>query len=161
MDLSKLSSPPGARRPRKRIGRGNASGTGTYSGKGLKGQKARSGPGPYLGFEGGQLPIIQRFTRKRGFTNIFRVEYEWVNVGQLSELPAGTVVTQELLLSTGVIKHDKKPLKVLGDGELKQALTVRAHRFTESAREKIEAAGGSVQTIEEVPGGPAADVNIG
>ena len=155
MDLSRLSPPKGAHHRRIRVGRGDATGKGTTAGKGYKGQKARSGKDLRIGFEGGQLPLIRRMARKRGFTNIFRVEYEWVNVGQLSELPAGTLVSQESLLAAGVIKADKKPLKVLGEGELTQALTVRAHRFSASARQKIEAAGG---TVEEVEGGTAADV---
>lgn len=153
MDLSQLSPPRGSRHKRIRIGRGNASGKGTYAGKGLKGQKARSGNDLRVGFEGGQLSLIRRFARKRGFTNIFRVEYEWVNVGQLAELPAGTIVSQESLLAAGVIKRDKLPLKVLGDGDLNAALTVQAHKFTASARQKIEAAGG---TVEEVAGGTVA-----
>ncbi len=156
MDLSQLKSPAGSRHKRIRVGRGNASGKGTYAGKGLKGQKARSGNDLRPGFEGGQLPLIRRLARKRGFTNIFRVEYEWVNLSQLAELPAGTVVTQESLLAAGVIKNEKRPLKVLGNGELTNSLTVRANRFSASARQKIEAAGG---TVEEVPGGTAADVN--
>lgn len=152
MDLSQLSA-PGARHRRIRVGRGNASGKGTYAGKGLKGQKARSGNDIRLGFEGGQLPLVRRMARKRGFTNIFRVEYEWVNLSQLAALPAGSEVTQRSLFAAGVIKQDKKPLKVLGDGELTQPLTVRAHRFTASARQKIEAAGG---TVDELSPRPAA-----
>lgn len=155
MDLSQLSSPPGARHRKQRIGRGNASGTGTYAGKGLKGQKARSGNDLRIGFEGGQLPLVRRMARKRGFTNVFRVAYEWVNVGQLATLAAGSSVSQESLLAAGIIRNGRRPLKVLGEGELSQPLTVRAHRFTASARQKIEAAGGSV---EEVAGGTAADV---
>jgi len=155
VDLSQLSAPKGARHRRLRIGRGNATGKGTYAGKGLKGQKARSGQDIRPGFEGGQLPLIRRMARKRGFTNIFRVEYEWVNLAVLAELSAGSVVTQASLLASGAIKDEKKPLKVLGDGELTQPLTVRAHKFSASARQKIEAAGG---TVEEVAGGTAADV---
>ena len=147
MDLSQLSSPPGSRHSRKRVGRGNASGTGTYAGKGLKGQKARTGKDIRLGFEGGQLATIHRYAAQRGFTNIFRIEFDWVNVGQLAELPAGTVVSQESLLAAGIIKNDKKLLKILGEGELTQPLTVQAHRFSASARQKIEAAGGSVEEI--------------
>jgi large subunit ribosomal protein L15 len=152
VDLSQLSA-PGARHRRIRVGRGNASGKGTYAGKGLKGQKARSGNDLRIGFEGGQLPLVRRMARKRGFTNIFRVEYEWVNLRQLAELPAGSVVTRESLVAAGVIKHNSKPLKILGDGELTQPLTVRAQRFTASARQKIEAAGGSVDEL--APRAPA------
>ncbi len=158
MDLSQLKSPAGSRHKRIRVGRGNASGKGTYAGKGLKGQKARSGNDLRPGFEGGQLPLIRRLARKRGFTNIFRTEYEWVNLGKLAELPAGSIVTRETLHSAGIIKDEKKPLKVLGHGELTQALTVRAERFSASARQKIEAAGG---TVEEVARGTAADVSAG
>jgi len=157
-DLSQLSSPPGARHRKMRIGRGDASGKGTTAGKGYKGQKARTGKDLRPGFEGGQLPLVRRMARKRGFTNPFRVEYEWVNLGQLAALPAGTAVSQQTLLAAGIIKDTKKPLKVLGDGELTQELTVRAHKFSSSARQKIEAAGG---TVEEVAGGTAADVVSG
>ena len=150
MDLSQLSA-PGARHRRIRVGRGNASGKGTYAGKGLKGQKARSGNDIRLGFEGGQLPLVRRMARKRGFTNIFRVEYEWVNLRQLAALPAGSVVTKDSLLAAGVIKRDDKPLKVLGEGELTHPLTVRAQRFTSGARQKIEAAGGTVDELEPRP----------
>jgi large subunit ribosomal protein L15 len=153
VDLSQLSPPRGARHKRIRIGRGNASGKGTYSGKGLKGQKARTGNDLRVGFEGGQLALVRRMARKRGFTNNFRVEYEWVNVGKLAQLPAESVVTQESLIAAGIIKHGEKPLKILGEGDLGAALTVRAHRFTAAARQKIEAAGG---TAEEVAGGTVA-----
>jgi large subunit ribosomal protein L15 len=155
VDLSQLSA-PGARHRRIRVGRGNASGKGTYAGKGLKGQKARSGNDLRLGFEGGQLPLIRRMARKRGFTNIFRVEYEWVNLRQLAGLPAGSEVTQQSLLAAGIIKQDKKPLKILGEGELSQPLMVRAHRVTASARQKIEAAGGTVEELNPRPAAEAA-----
>jgi large subunit ribosomal protein L15 len=155
VDLSQMKATPGARHKRIRVGRGNGSGKGTYSGKGLKGQKARSGSGLLPGFEGGQFPLIRRMARKRGFTNFARIEYEWVNLDQLSELPSGTVVNQESLLAAGIIKNTKRPLKVLGDGEMTGALTVQAHKFSASARQKIEAAGG---TVEEVAGGTASNV---
>jgi large subunit ribosomal protein L15 len=144
-----LRPPGGAKHKRKRVGRGNASGHGTYSGRGLKGQKARSGPGLRVGFEGGQLPLIQRMSRKRGFTNIFRVEYAEVNLSSLaSRFPAGSEVTPETLVRAGVIKNLKKPVKVLGQGDLEGALTVHAHRFSSTARGKIEAAGGKAEVIE-------------
>jgi large subunit ribosomal protein L15 len=158
VDLSKLAAPKGARHRSLRVGRGNATGKGTYAGKGLKGQKARSGQDIRPGFEGGQLSLVRRMARKRGFTNVFRVEYEWVNVGRLVDFEAGTVVTQESLFLAGAIKGDKKPLKVLGEGELTHALTVRAHKFSAGARQKIEAAGG---TVEEVGSGTTADVVSG
>jgi large subunit ribosomal protein L15 len=145
-----LRPPAGAKHRRKRVGRGNASGHGTYSGRGIKGQKARSGPGLRIGFEGGQLPLIRRMSRKRGFTNIFRVEYAEVNLGSLaSRFPAGSEVTPEALVEAGVIKNLKKPVKVLGQGELEGALTVRAHKFSATARQKIEAAGGKTEVIEK------------
>jgi large subunit ribosomal protein L15 len=141
-----LRPPRGAKHKRKRVGRGNASGHGTYSGRGLK---ARSGPGLHVGFEGGQLPLIRRMSRKRGFTNIFRVDYAEVNLGSLaSRFPAGSEVTPEALVQAGVIKNVRKPVKVLGQGDLEGALTVRAHKFSVAAREKIEAAGGKAEVIE-------------
>jgi large subunit ribosomal protein L15 len=144
-----LRPPAGAKHKRKRVGRGNGSGHGTYSGRGVKGQKARSGPGLRIGFEGGQLPLIRRMSRKRGFTNIFRVEYAEVNLGSLAgRFPAGSEVTPEALVGAGVIKNLKKPVKVLGQGELEGALTVRAHKFSATARQKIEAAGGKTEVIE-------------
>jgi large subunit ribosomal protein L15 len=137
----------GARHARKRVGRGNASGHGTYSGRGLKGQKARAGGGVKPGFEGGQLPLVQRMARKRGFTNYFRIEYEPVNLSRLSRFPAGSEVTPETLLQAGLVKDRRRPIKVLGDGNLSAALTVRAHKFSASARQKIEAAGGKVEEV--------------
>jgi len=146
---SDLRPPAGAKHKRKRVGRGNASGHGTYSGRGLKGQKARSGPGLRVGFEGGQLPLIRRMSRKRGFTNIFRVEYAEVNLRNLvGRFPAGSEVTPETLVRVGVIKNLKKPVKVLGQGNLEGALTVRAHKFSAAARQKIEASGGKAEVVE-------------
>jgi large subunit ribosomal protein L15 len=143
-----LRPPRGAKHKRKRVGRGNASGHGTYSGRGLKGQKARSGPGLHLGFEGGQLPLIQRLSRKRGFTNIFRVEYAEVNLSSLAgRFPTGSDVTPEALVLAGLIKNLKKPIKVLAQGDLEGALTVHAHKFSAAARGKIEAAGGKAEVI--------------
>jgi len=144
-----LRPPAGAKHKRKRVGRGNASGHGTYSGRGLKGQKARSGPGLRIGFEGGQLPLIRRMSRKRGFTNIFRVEYAAVNLSSLARsFPAGSEVTPEALVQARIVKNVKKPIKVLGQGDLPAALTVRAHKFSAAARQKIEAAGGRVEVLE-------------
>ncbi|MFQ5880593.1 MAG: 50S ribosomal protein L15 [Dehalococcoidia bacterium] len=142
-----LRPPKGAKHPRKRVGRGNASGHGTYSGRGLKGQKARSGRKPKLGFEGGQTKLIKRLPHRRGFTNIFRVEYAPVNLRQLDRFPAGSEVTPELLQQAGVIKRRRRPVKILGDGQLTKALTVRAHKFSQSARRKIEAAGGQAAEV--------------
>jgi large subunit ribosomal protein L15 len=138
----------GSRHSRKRVGRGNSSGHGTYSGRGLKGQKARAGGGVRRGFEGGQLPLVRRMARKRGFTNAFRVEYEPLNLSRLARFPAGSEVTPETLQSAGIIKDSKRRIKVLGEGDLKAALTVRAHKFSATARQKIEAAGGKAEEVE-------------
>ncbi|MCJ7509434.1 MAG: 50S ribosomal protein L15 [Dehalococcoidia bacterium] len=150
MQTHELRPPKGARHKRKRVGRGNASGHGTYSGRGSKGQKARSGAGIRLGFEGGQTPLVKRLPRLRGFTNIFRVEYAPVNVKQLERFEAGTEVTPQLLREVGIIKNLRQPVKVLGEGEITKALTVRAHGFSAMAKEKIEAAGGSIEEVARV-----------
>ena len=147
MEAHELKPPAGSRHKRKRVGRGNASGHGTYSGKGQKGQKARSGGGPRVGFEGGQTPLIKRLPHRRGFTNPFRVEYSPVNVGQLERFEAGTEVTPELLRQVGIIKNLRPPVKVLGDGQISKALAVRVHGFSAAAKEKIEAAGGSAEEV--------------
>jgi large subunit ribosomal protein L15 len=147
MQAHELRPPKGARHKRKRVGRGDGSGHGTYSGRGSKGQKSRSGAKIRLGFEGGQTPLIKRLPRRRGFTNIFRVEYVSVNVKQLERFEAGTEVTPQLLREVGIIKTLRQPVKVLGDGEITKALTVRAHRFSAVAKGKIEAAGGSVEEV--------------
>lgn len=147
MKLHDLKPNPGSTRERVRVGRGHGSGKGKTSGKGMMGQKARSGPGPYRTFEGGQNRLVKRMPFKRGFTNIHRVEYQVLNVGALAELGLGEV-TPEALYAARIVRDDKAPIKILGDGELSQALTVRAHKFSASARAKIEAAGG---TVEELP----------
>ena len=148
MRQHELKRPPGSRRPRKRVGRGNGSGKGVYAGRGMKGQKSRSGPGVRPGFEGGQLPIIRRLPSIRGFTNIFRVEYAEVSLKKLESLDAASEITPKSLLEARVIKNLKRPLKVLGDGDLTKPLVVEANKFTQSARRKIEAAGGSVRQIK-------------
>jgi large subunit ribosomal protein L15 len=147
-DLSNLSRPEGAHRDRKRIGRGPGSGTGKTSGKGHKGQKARTGHhGIPSWFEGGQMPL-QRRVPKRGFKNPFRTEYEIVNLGQLNKL-SEEEITPEVLHSNRLVDIGKgRPVKVLGDGEITRKITVRAHKVSESARAKIEAAGGSVEILE-------------
>ena len=147
---NELKPNPGARHKRKRVGRGNASGHGTYATKGLKGQKARTGNDIRIAFEGGQMPLALRLARKRGFTNKWRVEYEWVNVGQLNNLdPHGGEVTPAALAKAGLVRRAALPIKILGDGRLDRPLSVSAHAFTASARTKIEAAGGRV---EQLPG---------
>jgi large subunit ribosomal protein L15 len=135
--------PSTPKKARKRVGRGNGS-NGTYSGKGMKGQKARAGGGVRPGFEGGQNPLIKGLPMLRGFTNPFRVSYPVVNVCQLGALGIAEV-TPELLEQRGLIRHAKRPLKVLGDGEITSAVSIRATKFSASAKAKIEAAGGSVQ----------------
>ena len=147
--LNNIAPAPGARRAAKRVGHGDGSGHGTYSGRGCKGQKSRAGNRKMRpGFEGGQLPLIKRLPRKRGFTNIFRKEYNRVNIGALSVFDSGSEVTPEKMLASGIIKSLQNPVKVLADGDIKHALTVKAHKFSASARAKIEAAGGTVEEVE-------------
>ncbi len=147
MKQHQLSPAPGSKQARKRVGRGDGSGHGTYSGRGSKGQKSRSGYRMRPGFEGGQLPLIKRLPRKRGFTNIFRVDYCPVNVGRLNIFDDGSEVTPEILLKAGVIKSLKQPVKILAKGEIKRSLTVMADKFSAAARAKIEAAGGKVEEV--------------
>ena len=142
-----LAPVAGSKRAKKRVGRGNGSGRGTYSGRGSGGQKSRSGGGVRPGFEGGQLPLIQRLPRKRGFTNIFRIEYSVVNVGQLSIFDADSEVTPEKLKAARLIKSLKKPVKILAGGEIKHSLVVKADKFSASAKEKIQAAGGKAEEV--------------
>ena len=142
-----VSSPAGARRRRKRIGRGDATGKGTYAGRGMKGQKSRSGKFR-RGFEGGQMSLIKGLPTKRGFTNIFRVEYATVKLERLSGFPQGARITPELLHQRGLVRDRNLPVKILGDGELAVPLTVAVHKLTASARSKIESAGGSVEEYQ-------------
>jgi len=138
----------GAVKAKKRLGRGIGSGLGKTSGKGQKGQKARSGKGARVGFEGGQTPLFQRLP-KRGFTNVFKKQYAEINIEDLARFEADTVITPELLFSEGLVKKGKAKdgIKVLGNGEIEVKLTVKANKFTKSAAEKIEAAGGKVEVI--------------
>ncbi len=140
-----VAPPKGARRNRKRIGRGDAAGQGSTAGRGMKGQKSRSGRGPRVGFEGGQLPIIKGLPMRRGFTNIFKTYYSLVKLDTLDRFEAGEVVTPEVLFERGYVRKLNRPVKIVGDGELTKPLTVVADKFTRSAREAIEAANGSVQ----------------
>ena len=156
MRQNELPPVPGSVHKKKRVGRGNASGHGTYAGRGMKGQKSRSGRDLRPGFEGGQNPLIRALSRKRGFTNRFRVEYEAINVGQLAAFAAGTALTPDSLRAVGLVKSARLPVKILGDGELAVALTVEADRFSASARAKIEAAGGSVVELRPRPEKEAA-----
>lgn len=137
----------GAKHSRKRVGRGDGSGHGTYSGRGLKGQKSRAGGGTRLGFEGGQLPLIKRLPRTRGFFNIFRTEYNVVNIGKLNVFDANAEVTPQVLIEAGLIKSAQQPVKILGDGELNRPLVVKANKFSSTAKAKIEAAGGRAEGI--------------
>lgn len=148
MRQNDLFPPLGSRHTRKRVGRGDSSGHGSFSGKGQKGQKARSGKQVRPTFEGGQLPIVKRLPEKRGFVNKFRVDYNIVNVSQLGTFPAGTEVNPELLVSNRLIGSIRKPVKVLGDGNIEIALKVKATKFSALARKKIEAAGGSVEELK-------------
>ena len=148
MRQDNLSPIPGSKRPRKRVGRGNSSGHGTYSGRGIKGQKSRSGNKVRPGFEGGQLPLIKRLPEKRGFTNIFRIEYSIVNVDKLNNLASESELTPEKLLAAGLVKSLKRPIKILGNGEIKHPVVVKANRFSAAAKAKIEAAGGKAEEVE-------------
>ena len=148
MQQHDLRPPKGAKRKRVRVGRGDGSGHGSYSGKGMKGQKSRSGGGVRLGFEGGQLPLIKSLPMIRGFTNVFRKEYSIVNLDHLARFSADTEVTPRMLVESGAIRDLKNPVKVLGRGEIEVSLVVEAQKFSRSAREKIEAAGGSVREVE-------------
>jgi large subunit ribosomal protein L15 len=150
MQQHELRQPAGATHTRKRVGRGNASGHGTYSTKGMKGQKARSGGGVRPSFEGGQLPLVRRMAHKRGFRNPFRIEYEEVNVSAFSSFAANTEVSGDTLRNLRILRT-QKPFRVLGDGQLTVALTVEATSFTKSAIAKIVAAGGSVRWAEGPP----------
>lgn len=149
MQAHQLKPPRGAKHARKRIGRGNAAGQGTYSGRGLKGQKARAGNKPRRFFEGGQTRLFKKLPFRRGFTNPFRVEYQPVNLDDLQKLDEGAEVTPELLKEKGVLRSIRKPVKILASGELTKKLSVTAHRFSLAAKEKIEAAGGSVVELTE------------
>jgi large subunit ribosomal protein L15 len=149
-ELSRLTPPAGGgAKEKKRVGRGQASGQGKTAGRGGKGQKARTGNMNFIGFEGGQMPL-QRRIAKRGFSNPFRVEYALVNVGQLEKLDNTKTWDLELLLSEKVLRDGKDGLKILGDGELTKAITVKAHKFSASAKEKIEKAGGKAEEIAPV-----------
>jgi large subunit ribosomal protein L15 len=138
----------GANTSKRRLGRGPGSGRGKTAGRGTKGQNSRSGGGVRAGFEGGQLPIQQRMPYKRGFTNVWRTPWETVNVGRLAELNVDGPITPQLLAEHGLIRSVRFPVKILGNGELSAAITVHAHGFSKSAKELIEQAGGTVETLE-------------
>ncbi|MEK4027318.1 MULTISPECIES: 50S ribosomal protein L15 [Bacillaceae] len=146
MKLHELRPAEGSRKTRNRVGRGPGSGNGKTAGKGHKGQKARSGGGVRLGFEGGQTPLFRRLP-KRGFTNINRKEYAIVNLDALNRFDEGTEVTPELLIETGVVSSEKAGIKILAKGNVEKKLTVKAHKFSSAAQEAIEAAGGKTEVI--------------
>ncbi|AAT05351.1 50S ribosomal protein L15 [Listeria monocytogenes] len=146
MKLHELKPSEGSRKERNRVGRGTGSGNGKTSGRGHKGQKARSGGGVRLGFEGGQLPLFRRIP-KRGFTNINRKEFAIVNLDVLNRFEDGTEVTPELLVETGIIRNEKSGIKILSNGNIEKKLTVKANKFSAAAKEAIEAAGGKTEVI--------------
>jgi large subunit ribosomal protein L15 len=151
MKLSDLRPAEGSTKNRTRVGRGISAGKGKTAGRGQKGQGARSGGGKGRYFEGGQLPLVRRLPFKRGFTNIFRIEYQEVNVGRLNEhdgIANGAEVTPALLVELGLIRELNSPVVILGNGDLSKKLTIQAHRFTKSAAKKIEDAGGKTETLE-------------
>lgn len=147
MKQHELHPASGATHKRKRVGRGHGSGHVKTAGRGTKGQKSRSGGNVRPGFEGGQTPIMQQLPYKRGFTNIFRVEYDIVNLRELEEFPADSEVTPETLVQRGFAESGSR-IKILGNGELTKPLRVKAHRFSASARSRIEGLGGSAEEIE-------------
>ena len=144
MKLHELKPAEGSRHTRKRVGRGHGTGNGKTAGRGHKGQKARSGGGVRPGFEGGQNPVFRRLP-KRGFTNINRKEYAVVNLYELNRFEDGSEVTPQSLIDSGLVKNRKDGIKILGDGDLNVKLTIKADKFSQSAVEKIEAAGGKIE----------------
>lgn len=147
MQQHTLKPSPKSKHNRKRVGRGDSSGYGSYSGRGVKGQKSRSGGGVRPGFEGGQLPLYLRLPTLRGFTNISRREYSVVNVERLNSFTKNTSVTPEMIVGSGLVKNKKALIKILGAGTLSIPLNITAHKFSKTAKEKIEAAGGKVVTL--------------
>ena len=148
MKMHELTPAPGSKHARKRVGRGPGSGDGTTATKGTKGQKARAGGKIPASFEGGQLSLMKRLPHKRGFTNVFRKEYSPVNLRSLVDFAAGIEVTPQVLAEAGIIKSARELVKILGDGGIGQAITVVAHAFSASAKEKIEAVGGKAVVLE-------------
>ena len=146
MKLHELKAAEGATKSRKRRGRGHATGQGKTGGRGMNGQNSRSGGGVRLGFEGGQMPLYRRIP-KRGFTNVWRTEYTEVNVEALNRFDDGSQVTPETLKEAGLIKQVKDGVKILGNGKLEKNVTVKAHKFSKTAVEKIESAGGKAEVI--------------
>ena len=147
MKLHDLRPDPGSRKKRKRVGRGISAGQGKTAGRGTKGQNARSGGGKGVYFEGGQLPLARRLPYKRGFTNNRKVYYNPINLRDLEGIEAGTDVGPELYVAAGFVKSLTTPIVILGEGEVSVAWNIKAHRFSASAKEKIEAAGGTVEIL--------------
>ena len=148
LKMNELRPAAGARKARRRVGRGDGSGRGTFSGRGLKGQKSRSGGGVRVGFQGGQLRLIKSLPMLRGFTPRSQTRYQEVNLDRLSRLAEGQEATPETMAQAGIIDSAERPVKVLGRGEVSGPVTVAAHRFSASARRKIEAAGGTVRQVD-------------
>jgi large subunit ribosomal protein L15 len=150
MKLNDLRPNEGSKKRRKRVSRGIAAGQGKAAGRGVKGQHARTGFGGHLARQGGSLPIFRSlpFMRGEGFTPVNRVEYNVINVGKLDEFKAGTEINPEIFAERGMLHQKKNPVAILGSGEIKKAYTVKAHRFSQTAKQKIEAAGGKAEVIE-------------
>ena len=146
MNLGELHAPEGASKNRKRLGRGSGSGHGKTSGRGHKGQRARSGGRGKTGFEGGQMPL-QRRVPKRGFTNIFRKEYSIVNLSDLEQFVKGSTVDVPALVEAGLVKKIEAGVKLLADGNINKPLTIKVHKFSQAAKEKVEAAGGRIEVV--------------
>ena len=147
MREDEITSSPGARKAKRRVGRGNAAGQGTTAGRGQKGQKSRSGHSIVRGFEGGQLRMIKGLPMKRGFNNPFKIYYALIKLDTLDQFEAGARISPETLKEKGFLRKNEMQVKVLGNGEVTKAVTVAAHKFTRSARAKIEAAGGTVEEL--------------
>ena len=147
MRQDELSPASGSKKDRKRVGRGDGSGYGSYSGRGCKGQKSRSGYKMKRGFEGGQLPLIKRLPQKRGFVNISKTEYSTVNINKLNIFESGSEVTPERLVTAGLVKSLRYPIKILAEGEINHPLLVKANKFSVTAKAKIKAAGGTVEEV--------------
>jgi large subunit ribosomal protein L15 len=144
---NELSPASGSKKARKRVGRGNGSGHGTYSGRGLKGQKARAGGHIRPGFEGGQLPLIKRLPKKRGFHNHFRVEYTVIDLSALNTFEAGSEITVDVLNKSGLLHSINKPVKVLANGDVDRPLKIKLNKYSATAKSKIEAAGGTAEEV--------------
>ena len=151
MRQDELSPAAGSKKDRKRVGRGDGSGHGSFSGRGCKGQKARAGFKTKRGFEGGQMPLTKRSPQKRGFFNEFRTEFSLVNLDELNRFESGSEITPGKLVAAGLVKSLSQPVKILADGTIKNPLVVKAHKFSAAAKAKIEAAGGSAEEMAYAP----------